>query len=154
MWDTFKETKRKIVLGEIFEQKTMDILSCSQKIVRMVSFDFIYELLVAYYSAVAAWLSILWVLFKILPAGYLYGIQSERQLVRGLRLNIAHRWFCGFEPEGTISLYSVGIPIHENTLRPQVYPKVSHCRTQQRMTLRRFNRNVFPYDSFRYCCTS
>ena len=29
----------------------MDILSYSRKIDRMVSFDFIYELLVAYYSA-------------------------------------------------------------------------------------------------------
>ena len=29
--------------------------------------------------------------------GYLYGIKSERRLVQEIQLNIAYRWFCGFE---------------------------------------------------------
>ena len=33
----------------------------------------------------------------MLLVGYLYGIKSERRLVHEIQLNIAYRWFCGFE---------------------------------------------------------
>lgn len=33
------------------------------------------------------------VLFKMLFIGYLYGIRSERQLVRDIQVNVAYRWF-------------------------------------------------------------
>jgi transposase len=33
---------------------------------------------------------------KMLLIGYLYGIKSERRLVDEVTLNIAYRWFCGF----------------------------------------------------------
>lgn len=36
------------------------------------------------------------VLFKMLFIGYLFGIRSERQLVRDIEVNIAYRWFLGF----------------------------------------------------------
>ena len=36
-------------------------------------------------------------MFKMLLVGYLYGIKSERRLVQEIQLNIAYRWFCGFE---------------------------------------------------------
>ena len=36
-------------------------------------------------------------MFKMLLVGYLYGIKSERHLVQEVQLNIAYRWFCGFE---------------------------------------------------------
>lgn len=35
------------------------------------------------------------VLFKMLFLGYLYGIRSERQLVREIEVNVAYRWFLG-----------------------------------------------------------
>lgn len=35
------------------------------------------------------------VLFKMLFIGYLYGIRSERQLVRDIQVNMAYRWFLG-----------------------------------------------------------
>lgn len=35
------------------------------------------------------------VLFKMLFIGYLYGIRSERQIVREVEVNIAYRWFLG-----------------------------------------------------------
>lgn len=35
------------------------------------------------------------VLFKMLFIGYLYGIRSERQLVRDIEVNVAYRWFLG-----------------------------------------------------------
>jgi len=36
------------------------------------------------------------VLFKMLFIGYLYGIRSERQLVREIQVNAAYRWFLGY----------------------------------------------------------
>ena len=34
-------------------------------------------------------------LFKMLFIGYLFGIRSERQLVREVEVNVAYRWFLG-----------------------------------------------------------
>ncbi len=36
-------------------------------------------------------------LFKMLFIGYLYGIRSERQLVREIQVNVAYRWFLGLD---------------------------------------------------------
>lgn len=36
------------------------------------------------------------VLFKMLFLGYLYGVRSERQLVREIQVNVAYRWFLGY----------------------------------------------------------
>lgn len=33
------------------------------------------------------------VLFKVLFIGYLYGVRSERQLIREIQVNVAYRWF-------------------------------------------------------------
>lgn len=35
------------------------------------------------------------VLFKALFIGYLFGIRSERQLMREIKVNVAYRWFLG-----------------------------------------------------------
>lgn len=35
------------------------------------------------------------ILFKMLFIGYLYGIRSERQLVKEIEVNVAYRWFLG-----------------------------------------------------------
>lgn len=37
---------------------------------------------------------------------YLYGIKSERRLAEEVQLNIAYRWFCGFELDNTIPDHS------------------------------------------------
>ena len=36
------------------------------------------------------------VLFKMLFIGYLFGVRSERQLIREIEVNVAYRWFLGF----------------------------------------------------------
>lgn len=36
------------------------------------------------------------VLFKMLFLGYLFGVRSERQLVKEIQVNLAYRWFIGF----------------------------------------------------------
>jgi transposase len=37
------------------------------------------------------------VLFKLLLLGYLYGVRSERQLMREVKVNVAYRWFLGLK---------------------------------------------------------
>jgi transposase len=37
------------------------------------------------------------VLFKLLFLGYLYGVRSERQLMREVEVNVAYRWFLGLK---------------------------------------------------------
>lgn len=36
------------------------------------------------------------VMFKLLFIGYLFGVRSERQLMREVEVNVAYRWFAGF----------------------------------------------------------
>ena len=36
------------------------------------------------------------VMFKLLFIGYLFGVRSERQLMREVEVNVAYRWFVGF----------------------------------------------------------
>jgi len=77
-----------------------------RKIERMVSFDFIYDLLAPYYPATGHPSVDPVSMFKMLLIGYLYGIKSERRLVEEVQLNIAYRWFCGFELDDTIPNHS------------------------------------------------
>ena len=77
-----------------------------RKIERMVSFDFIYALLAPYYPATGRPSVDPVSMFKMLLIGYLYGIKSERRLVEEVQLNIAYRWFCGFELDDTIPNHS------------------------------------------------
>ena len=72
----------------------------------MVSFDFIYDLLAPYYPATGRPSVDPVSMFKMLLIGYLYGIKSERRLVEEVQLNIAYRWFCGFELDDTIPNHS------------------------------------------------
>ena len=77
-----------------------------RKIERMVSFDFIYDLLAPYYPATGRPSVDPVSMFKMLLIGYLHGIKSERRLVEEVQLNIAYRWFCGFELDDTIPNHS------------------------------------------------
>lgn len=68
-----------------------------RKIDRMVRFEFIYELLTPYYPSNGRPSVDPVSMFKMLLVGYLYGIKSEHRLLEEVRLNLAYRWFCGFE---------------------------------------------------------
>ena len=53
-------------------------------------------------------------LFRMLFIGYLYGIRSERRLIEEVKVNIAYRWFLGYNLEDKIPDVSV---IWQNRLR-------------------------------------
>ena len=44
---------------------------------------------------------------RMLIAGYVFAIRSERQLCSELRVNMAYRWFCGLSIESRIPDHSV-----------------------------------------------
>lgn len=67
-----------------------------KKIHRLISFDFIYDILSPCYPIKGRPSIDPVCMFKMLLVGYLYGIKSERRLVEEIQLNLAYRWFCGF----------------------------------------------------------
>lgn len=63
---------------------------------RHIRFDFIREVTAHLYSTDNGRPAVDPVqLFKMLFIGYLFGIRSERQLVREIQVNVAYRWFLG-----------------------------------------------------------
>jgi transposase len=78
-----------------------------RKINTHINFDFIYEKAAPYYSPVGRPSIDPVCTVKMLLTGYLYGIKSERRLVEDISLNIAYRWFCGFELSDKIPDHSL-----------------------------------------------
>ena len=68
-----------------------------RQIDRAVDFAFIRPLCRPFYSHTGRPSVDPVVLFKMLLVGYLYGITSERRLARELSLNLAYRWFLGYD---------------------------------------------------------
>ncbi len=68
-----------------------------RKIDRVIDFEFIRDKVKDLYCADNGRPAIdPVVLFKMLFLGYLFGIRSERQLVREIQVNVAYRWFIGY----------------------------------------------------------
>jgi transposase len=68
-----------------------------RQIANAVDFSFIRPLCRPFYSHTGRPSVDPVVLFKMLLIGYLYGITSERRLARELSLNLAYRWFLGYD---------------------------------------------------------
>lgn len=67
-----------------------------RKIEAKVDFSFIHELVKEYYCADNGRPALdPTLMFKLLFIGYLFGIRSERQLIRDVQVNTAYRWFLG-----------------------------------------------------------
>jgi transposase len=67
-----------------------------RKIDRVVDFSFIHDRVKHLYSEDNGRPALEpVVLFKLLLLGYLYGVRSERQLMREVEVNVAYRWFLG-----------------------------------------------------------
>ena len=69
-----------------------------RKIDAVIDFSFIHELTAPLYCADNGRPALdPTVMFKALFVGYLFGVRSERQLVREIEVNLAYRWFLGFK---------------------------------------------------------
>jgi transposase len=78
-----------------------------RRIDKNIDFGFIYEKAAPYYSRIGRKSVDPVCLMKMLLIGYLYGIKSERRLVEDVSLNLAFRWFCGFELHDKIPDHSI-----------------------------------------------
>lgn len=94
-----------IVMGRQMQQQELIFVSLEdlvpnnhllKKIHRLVSLDFIYDILSPYYLINGRTSIDPVCMCKMLLIGYLYGIKSERRLAEEIQLNMAYRWFCGF----------------------------------------------------------
>lgn len=67
-----------------------------RKIDKTIDFSFIHELVKDLYCSDNGRPALdPTLLFKLLFLGYLYGVRSERQLIRDVQVNVAYRWFLG-----------------------------------------------------------
>ena len=86
-----------------------------RKIEKVIDFSFINEICKPYYSGDNGRPAIEpEILFRMLFIGYLYGIRSERRLVEEVKVNVAYRWFLGYDLTEKIPDASV---IWQNRLR-------------------------------------
>ncbi|MEG2687299.1 MAG: IS1182 family transposase, partial [Christensenellaceae bacterium] len=68
-----------------------------------IDFSFIYDEVESLYSENTGRPSVdPVVLFKIVLVQYLFGIRSMRQTIKEIEVNMAYRWFCGFDMLDTI----------------------------------------------------
>src|SRR5690606_37726240 len=69
-----------------------------RKIARVIDFSFIHPLTAPLYCADNGRPPLdPTLMFKALFIGYLFGVRSERQLVREIEVNVAYRWFLGLK---------------------------------------------------------
>jgi len=67
-----------------------------RKIDRVIDFSFLHDLVKDFYCADNGRPALdPTLMFKLLFIGYLFGIRSERQLIREVQVNVAYRWFLG-----------------------------------------------------------
>lgn len=74
---------------------------------KAINFHFIYALARPYYSHTGQPSVDPVVIFKTLLIGYLYGITSERRLMVDIQVNLAYRWFLGYDLDEPIYDHSV-----------------------------------------------
>lgn len=88
------------------------------------------------------------VLFKMLFIGYLFGIRSERQLIRDIEVNIAYRWFLGYSLTDKIPSHST---ISQNRITrfkgTDVYQKIFDEIVRKAMSLKLVDGKVLYTDS-------
>ncbi len=84
-----------------YEFVSIDELVPDDRLLRLIDkyidFSFLLEKVRPFYSNDNGRPSDPLILFKMMFIGYLYGIRSERQLEREIKMNIAYRWFLGLK---------------------------------------------------------
>ena len=96
---------------KLYYQLSLDQLVPDNHLLRQIAeaidFSFIHSLARPYYSHTGQPSVDPVVIFKTLLVGYLYGIISERRLIAEVQVNLAYRWFLGYDLDGSIPDHSV-----------------------------------------------
>ena len=74
---------------------------------KLVSFDFVRDITRDYYSHTGKPSIDPVVLVKMILVGYLFDIRSERKLVEEISLNLAYRWYIGYDLDEEIPNHSI-----------------------------------------------
>jgi transposase len=102
--------KRKFA-PKLYYQVSLDSLVPQHHLLRQIAeaidFSFIYPLARPYYSHTGQPSVDPVVIFKTLLIGYLYGVTSERRLMGEIQVNLAYRWFLGYDLDEAIPDHSV-----------------------------------------------
>lgn len=102
--------KRKFA-PKLYYQLSLDHLVPKDHLLRRmaeaIDFSFIYPLARPHYSYTGQPSVDPVVIFKTLLIGYLYGITSERRLMSEIQVNMAYRWFLGYDLDEAIPDHSV-----------------------------------------------
>ena len=108
-----------------------------RKIDRVVDFSFIHERVKHLYcdnNGRPALEPV--VLFKLLLLGYLYGVRSERQLMREVEVNVAYRWFLGLRlrdkvPDASTLSQNRRRRFSESTIYQEIFDQIVELAMQQ-----------------------
>lgn len=102
---------KRVFAPKLYYQLSLDQLIPQDHLLRqiatLIDFSFIYPLAKPYYSYTGQPSVDPIVIFKTLLIGYLYGITSERRLMNEIQVNLAYRWFVGYDLDETIPDHSV-----------------------------------------------
>jgi transposase len=102
---------QKALAGKLFYQVSLEDLVPAEHLLRRVAeavdFAMARRLTARFYSHTGQPSIDPVVLFKMALLGYLYGLPSERRLVEEIRVNLAYRWFVGYDLDEAIPDHSV-----------------------------------------------
>jgi transposase len=110
-----------------------------RKVARSVDFNFIREKVAPLYCADNGRPAIdPVVLFKMLFLGYLFGIRSERQLVREIEVNVAYRWFLGLSlkdkvPDASTLSQNRRRRFRESTIYQEIFDEIVLMAMKRRL---------------------
>ena len=78
-----------------------------KRIEKLISFEFVREKTKSYYSHTGKPSIDPVVLIKMLLIGYLFDIHSEMKLIEEVSLNLAYRWYIGYDIDDAIPDHSI-----------------------------------------------
>ena len=78
-----------------------------KRIEKIISFEFVRNKTKTYYSYTGKPSIDPVVLIKMLPIGYLFDIRSERRLIEEITLNLAYRWYIGYDLDEAVPDHSI-----------------------------------------------
>ena len=102
---------RKVSEGRLFYDIQLENLVPHDHSVRLfnetLDLSFLYEATRSYYSHEGKPSIDPVVLFKLYIIGYFFGINSERKLFREIQVNVAYRWFIGYDLDEELPHHSI-----------------------------------------------
>ena len=102
---------KKVTEAKLFYEVSLDALVPEDHVVRrlaeVLELEYLREMTKSYYARDGKPSVDPVVLFKLYLLGYLFGIASERRLMKEIQVNLAYRWYVGFDLDESLPDHSV-----------------------------------------------